>query len=306
MSSNAIESSESAANSSQQISTPLSLNKLSAGSAASLSSSNSPDGSPNDNPDGDSANSLASNSSIDEQSSAKISTNKLEMLIAELSTQNLKKQFQAIKNLAALGAVGEVALVEFVRDRMSPHNPDEPTAAHGSAYQFLYQSTSEAAKALIEEFPDGLVCPQSDQGIDYSDLQKLLIEKNYQAADKLTNQKLCELAGPSAVARKWVYFTEVSQFPVIDLRAMDVIWGLYSENKFGWSKQQALWTRLGQNWERLWLQLLWKSAEGSWTRYPNEFIWELESAPLAHLPLSNQLRGVRVMNALLCHPAWKG
>jgi hypothetical protein len=28
------------------------------------------------------------------------------------------------------------------------------------------------------------------------------------------------------------------------------------------------------------------------------------TAPVGHLPLSNQLRGVRVMEALLCHPAW--
>ncbi|MGB3297449.1 MAG: GUN4 domain-containing protein, partial [Phormidesmis sp.] len=61
---------------------------------------------------------------------------------------------------------------------------------------------------------------------------------------------------------------------------------------------------LGKDWERLWVQLLWKSAEGSWTRYPNEFVWDLASAPSAHLPLSNQLRGVRAMNALLSHPAW--
>jgi hypothetical protein len=242
--------------------------------------------------------------SIREQTGADRGADKLEALVSTLSLANLKKQFQAIHDLAALGTLGEAALVEFVRDRMSEQNPDEPTAAHGSAYQILYKSTSEAAKSLIEEFPDGLVCPQSDQAIDYSDLQKLLIHKDYQAADKLTNQKLCELAGPNAIARKWLYFTEVSQLPIIDLQAMDVIWGLYSEDKFGWSKQQALWTRLGNNWEQLWLQLRWKSAEGAWTRYPNEFIWDLNSAPAAHLPLSNQLRGVRTMNALLCHPAW--
>jgi hypothetical protein len=264
--SNSIESSESAANSSQRISTPLSLNK----------SLNKTD----------------------------MGADQLEILITALSTHNLKKQFSAIRDIAALGMAGEAALVAFVRDRMSPQNPDEPTAAHGSAYQILSKGTSEAAKSFIQEFPDGLVCPQSDQGIDYSDLQRLLVYKDYQAADKLTNQKLCELAGPSAAARKWLYFTEVSQLPVIDLQAIDIIWGLYSEDKFGWSKQQALWTRLGKNWEKLWLQLLWKSAEGSWTRYPNAFIWDLDSAPLAHLPLSNQLRGVRVMNALLCHPAW--
>ena len=39
-----------------------------------------------------------------------------------------------------------------------------------------------------------------------------------------------------------------------------------------------------------------------WTRYPGSFTWSLE-APEGHLPLVNQLRGVRLMDALLSHPA---
>ncbi|KPQ36027.1 MAG: GUN4-like protein [Phormidesmis priestleyi Ana] len=225
-------------------------------------------------------------------------------LTTALATDSLKKQLAAIREIAALGDVGEPLLADFLRDRMSAQNPDEPTAAHGSAYQVLYRGTSEAARSFVAEYPDGLVCPQSDKGIDYSELQMLLVRQAYQAADKLTNQKLCELAGDQAVERKWVYFTEVSRFPVIDLQAMDLMWGLYSEDKFGWSKQRSLWMRLGQNWESLWIQQRWKSAEGSWTRYPNEFIWDLEAAPVGHMPLSNQLRGVRAMASLLSHPAW--
>jgi len=230
---------------------------------------------------------------------------KIEELAAVLSTNSLKKQLQAIHDLADLGEAGEAALVAFVRDRMLAANPDEPTAAHGKAYQVLYGRPSEAAKDLMAEFPDGLVCPQSDKSVDYSDLQMLLVQQKYEQADKLTNQKLCELAGESAVERKWVYFTEVDQIPVIDLQAIDLMWGLYSEGKFGWSKQKELWTRLGNDWERLWIQLLWKSAGGAWTRYPGEFVWDLADAPPAHLPLSNQLRGVRTMSSLLSHPAWR-
>ncbi|MFK8184698.1 MAG: GUN4 N-terminal ARM-like repeat domain-containing protein [Phormidesmis sp.] len=233
------------------------------------------------------------------------SDNALEKLALDLADERLKKQLQAIRGLAEMDEAGESLLVDFVRDRMDADNPAEPTAAHGSAYQILYRASSEVAKALVEEFPAGLVCPQSDRAIDYSDLQMLLVEQNYQAADKLTNQKLCALAGESALERKWVYFTEITQFPLIDLQAIDILWGLYSEDKFGWSKQRDLWMRLGQDWERLWLQLHWKSADGIWTRYPNEFVWDLASAPAAHLPLSNQLRGVRAMNSLLTHPAWR-
>ncbi|MGC1310569.1 MAG: GUN4 N-terminal ARM-like repeat domain-containing protein [Phormidesmis sp.] len=255
----------------------------------------------------DSANPAASSSETSRQAQPDRielkGTDKLEMLTTALEANSIKKQLQAVRDLSALGRAGEPALADFVRRRMDPKNPAYPTAAHGSAYQSLYnQGTSAAAKAVIQALPHGLVCPRSAKGIDYGELQKLLVRREYQRADKLTNQKLCELAGESAIARKWIYFTEVENFPVIDLTAMDVMWGLYSDNKFGWSKQHALWTRLSQNWERLWPQLNWKTGN-SWTRYPNEFTWDL-SAPEGHLPLSNQLRGVRTMSSLLSHPAW--
>ncbi|MEM9946684.1 MAG: GUN4 N-terminal ARM-like repeat domain-containing protein [Cyanobacteria bacterium P01_D01_bin.36] len=224
----------------------------------------------------------------------------LDALIATLSTGNLKKQLQAVNDLSAMNSSGDQALVDFIRNGLQ----GELTAAHGSAYQGLYASDSEVAQAFVTgELAAGLVMPKSEQDIDYGELQQCLIEQDYQSADKLTMQKLCELAGERAIARKWVYFTEVSQFSVTDLQTIDTLWRLYSEDKFGWSKQHELWMRLGQDWDRLWTQLIWKSSEGKWTRYPGEFIWDL-SAPVGHLPLSNQLRGVRMMDSLLSHPAW--
>jgi GUN4-like len=68
--------------------------------------------------------------------------------------------------------------------------------------------------------------------------------------------------------------------------------------------QRELWLSVGKNWEKLWTQIDWKNGN-NWTRYPQGFTWDL-SAPKGHLPLSNQLRGVRVMAALLSHPAWGG
>ena len=46
----------------------------------------------------------------------------------------------------------------------------------------------------------------------------------------------------------------------------------------------------------LWPRIGWK-REGIWTRYPGSFTWSLE-APEGHMPLVNQLRGVRLMDAL--------
>lgn len=84
---------------------------------------------------------------------------------------------------------------------------------------------------------------------------------------------------------------------------IDTLWQTYSEGKFGYQIQRQLWLSLGKDYTQLWTKLKWKSGN-KWTKYPQEFIWDL-SAPIGHLPLSNQLRGVRVMDALLSHPAWQ-
>ena len=147
-----------------------------------------------------------------------------------------------------------------------------------------------------------IVLLKSERNIDYTPLETLLKAQDFQAADKLTLEKLCELAGVEPTQRKWLYFTEVENFPVTDLQTIDKLWLNYSEGKFGFSVQREIWLSLGKNWEKLWPKIGWKSGN-NWTRYPNEFIWDL-SAPKGHLPLSNQLRGVRVMASLLSHPAW--
>ncbi|WP_421655712.1 GUN4 domain-containing protein [Leptothermofonsia sp. ETS-13] len=142
----------------------------------------------------------------------------------------------------------------------------------------------------------------SDAGIDYTPLQTLLAEQNFQAADQVTLQKLCELAGPAAIQRKWLYFTEVEQFPVSDLQIINDLWLHYSEGKFGYSVQREIWLGVGKNWDKFWSKIGWKTGN-NWTRYPQEFTWNL-TAPKGHLPSSNQLRGVRVIASLLAHPVW--
>ncbi|MDZ4878429.1 MAG: Ycf53-like protein [Chroococcidiopsis cubana SAG 39.79] len=76
----------------------------------------------------------------------------------------------------------------------------------------------------------------------------------------MTLQKLCELAGATAVQRKWLYFTEVERFPILDLQTVDTLWSVYSEGKFGFSVQRGLWLTLGKNWEKLWAKLAGKTA----------------------------------------------
>jgi hypothetical protein len=223
----------------------------------------------------------------------------LEDLRQQLQGDSPKRQLSAVHELVALGSEGLDALKTTLLDRKDA----PPTILDGRMVQVLYATQQDEIQAfLAETWPEGRVPMPSSAEIDYSPIQDCLVAQDFQEADRLTLVKMCELAGPTAVKRKWVYFTEVEMFPNLDLQTIDLLWQIYSEGKFGFSVQRRLWLGLGQNWDKLWPRIAWKD-DNIWTRYPGGFIWDL-SAPDGHLPLSNQLRGVRMMASLLSHPAW--
>jgi hypothetical protein len=218
--------------------------------------------------------------------------------LRRLNTESEKTQLQLVQQLADSGDSGLETLMEFLLEQSQ-----RPSATVGKAYRLLRTADTAKAKEFCQtHFPQGVVPLQSAQRIDYSSLQDLLIQQDFQAADRLTLEKLCELAGDAAIQRKWIYFTEVESFPTVDLQTINLLWRVYSDGKFGYSVQRELWLGTGKNWDKLWPMIGWKSGN-NWTRYPQEFTWDL-SAPKGHLPLSNQLRGVRVIAAMLMHPAW--
>lgn len=219
-------------------------------------------------------------------------------LLDRLRSESTRNQLQLVKQMAQFGEVGFEALIRFLQERSTSVGIVE-----GAAYQVLFSAEYPKGQEFLQtHFPQGLVPLRSERNLDYVPLQQLLAKQEFQAADRLTLEKLCELAGTSATQRKWLYFTEVERFPVTDLQTLNALWQVHSEGKFGYSVQRDLWLGVGKDWEQLWSRIGWK-AGNSWTRYPQEFIWSLD-APVGHLPLSNQLRGVRVMNSLLSHPAW--
>lgn len=223
--------------------------------------------------------------------------------IAELKTQfqaaSPKVQLELVDTLAGQGDLGLQALMDLLLDRAS----DDATPVDGKIYQLLWGTEQSSFQSLLEaNWPSGLIPLDSERGIDYQPLHDQLVEQDYELADRTTLQLMCELAGGAAMRRKWLYFSEVNNFPATDLKTIDRLWQIFSAGKFGFSVQRDLWLGVGKDWDKLWPKIDWKSGN-RWTRYPNEFTWDL-SAPRGHLPLSNQLRGVRVMESLLTHPAW--
>jgi hypothetical protein len=223
----------------------------------------------------------------------------IENLSDRLRSESETDQIIVISKLAVLGDIGINTTIEWLKgDRDKIGN-----LALGRAYQSLDRANTPEARAFLQSyFPDGVVPLKSERNIDYRTLQQLLAQQDFQAADVVTLQKMCELAGASAIERQWLYFTEVDNFPIIDLQTLDKLWLVHSAGKFGFSVQRKIWLSVGQDFAKLWYKIGWKT-DNNWTRYPQEFTWNLD-APTGHLPLSNQLRGVRVIASIFAHPAW--
>lgn len=141
----------------------------------------------------------------------------------------------------------------------------------------------------------------SNSAINYDNLQLNLLEQNFEEADRLTSVYLRKLAGKLAEKRGYVFYSEVNKMSDIDLISMDRLWNIYSQGKFGFSIQAKLLKAVGKKYDDLWEKIGWKKND-LWTRYPSSFCWSLD-APDGHMPLVNQLRGVRLMDSILRHPA---
>jgi len=211
-----------------------------------------------------------------------------------------KNQLPLISKLETFGESGWEVLKEFLQSQKETVSPN---LAIGKAYQTLYSIDNEAIQSfLTTHFPNGVVPLASDRNIDYTSLQQALVQQKFELADNLTREKLCELAGDGAIQRKWIYFTEVTGFPSEDLNTVNALWWVHSEGRFGFSVQRKLWLGTGRDFVKLWPKIGWKDGN-SWTKYPRGFIWDL-NAPVGHLPLLNQLRGVRVADSIFTHPVW--
>jgi hypothetical protein len=186
-------------------------------------------------------------------------------------------------------------------DRLARLDASGDDWAPGALIHLLLREPDGLTTDFLSRYPQGWLVLGSAQGIDHQPLQSALMHRNYEEADRLTSSILRQLAGPAAEQRGYVYFSEVASIAGLDLESLDRLWICYSLGRFGFSVQGRLLRAVNGRWPLLWPKLGWKTG-GAWTRYPSGFTWSLE-APEGHLPLVNQLRGVRLMDALLSHPA---
>lgn len=151
----------------------------------------------------------------------------------------------------------------------------------------------------------------TESGASLETLRDKLAAGEWEAADAETRRLLCVLAGEEAVKRKWVYFSEVKFIAVSDLTKVDSLWRQYSNGKYGYSVQKKIWNNSGKVWNAFFKKVGWTRPldeyQDTYRKFPLEFIWDVsDTTPEGHLPLTNALRGTRLLEEVLNHPAFDG
>ena len=116
-----------------------------------------------------------------------INMNNLLTLTEKFQTTSEKNQLYLIEQIINEGENGW----QFFRDFLQSCQGKQANLVLGKAYQLLYKTGENKNKQFLNSyFPQGIVSLKSEKNINYSELQKLLIEQNYQAADSLTRKKI--------------------------------------------------------------------------------------------------------------------
>jgi len=152
---------------------------------------------------------------------------------------------------------------------------------------------------------------ESSCSFDFVPLLTALQSGEFREADGLTRDALITLAGPAAVTRGYVYFTEVPKLPEEDLATIERLWRAYSGNKFGYAVQREAFNskKVGRNFDKFFDRIGWKNPDGSLLRWlpeakNDEFVYDVQKAVKGHLPLTSALRGTQLLEGLMDHKAW--
>jgi hypothetical protein len=138
----------------------------------------------------------------------------------------------------------------------------------------------------------------SAKGINYQEMEKLLIINEWRKADELTLKIMLEVSNREEEG--WLRNKDIQDFPYEDLQTIDQLWMYYSNNKFGFTIQKIIWLKCGgkigrqdyQTWCKFAMQVGWYKPpkyfwnNEVWKTY-TEFMGETNNAsnaPTASLP----------------------
>lgn len=118
--------------------------------------------------------------------------------------------------------------------------------------------------------------------VDYEPLAQLLCEQRWCEADQLTWQNLAEALGKTG---PYVPIGDLAKLPCGDLERLDLLWRRYSGDRFGFSRQAAIFAQ-SQDFGKFCQAVGWEIVQGR----VRQLIYSLD-APLGHLPSCQWLSG---------------
>ncbi|GAV58950.1 GUN4 domain-containing protein [Cephalotus follicularis] len=173
-------------------------------------------------------------------------------------------------------------------------------------------TTTTKSTTFFSLTPTTSSTPSTSQTSSYDTLQLHLSTQNYRLADEETRRLIIVLAGEAAQERGYVFFSEVQFISQQDLMAIDQLWRQHSNNRFGYSVQKRIWHKVNKDFSKFFIRIGWMKKleteveQYNYRSFPTEFMWELNmDTPEGHLPLTNALRGTRLLDSILSHPAFE-
>ncbi len=203
-----------------------------------------------------------------------------------------------------------------------PHQRDvigfePPTIGGGTAYSLVNLGKFQEAWNSLEEFQQHvfkilgakhIALDEVDESLIserfganyYAKLRDLLAAQDWKAADRETADRMREVLEQES----WLTKKDIEIFPCQDLRNINRLWVKYSQGKFGFSVQKAIWqscgspTQYNKNWEKFGDTVGWKEQKG-WPGYLawyelTKYIFEYNKAQIGHLPSLRWLLGRNV------------
>lgn len=121
---------------------------------------------------------------------------------------------------------------------------------------------------------------QSQVGMDYSQLDRLLATGRWQEADQYT--WLVMLIVADREAEGWLRLEDIENFPCTDLHTIDQLWTEYSSGRFGFNVHRQILSSLENNYTDFCDRVGWRQQE-NWLNY-DELSFSAH-APEGHLPV---------------------
>ncbi len=115
----------------------------------------------------------------------------------------------------------------------------------------------------------------SEVGTSYSELQELLAQRKWEAADAETKYLVFQISQrnhQAGIGQEWLTQAGVEQFPCRDLRTIDRLWQQYSNGRYGVGVQLRLW---GSSLEAKALQ----AKPDRWQRFRQHLGWPPRQDP---------------------------